>query len=372
MFVVVLVGALGAWLSFQPEVSPVPPTYTSQNRTNDGTDVAPLSVENAPKVEVIAQGLTIPWEVLFLPDGELLVTQRDGSVVLLKKGVVIPIAGVKHTGEGGLLGAALHPEFRDNNFVYLFQTTQTEFGLINRIDRYTLKEETLLFDRTIVDALPGAMYHDGGRIMFGPDGHLYVTLGDAGDERASQDTQNLAGSILRYTAEGEIPQDNPFGNAVHSYGHRNPQGLAWDGEGALWSTEHGRSGVTSGFDELNYISKGANYGWPDFEGDEEGEGITPPVRHSGDDTTWAPGGLAYLDGYLYIPGLRGETLYRVKLDGTRIVAWDEFFVGEYGRLRTVTVGPDNLLYLTTSNRDGRGRINENDDRIIRINPRLLE
>lgn len=314
----------------------------------------PTDVRNPPRVEIIAENLSIPWEILFLPDGELLITERPGRVVLLKQGLTIPISGVRHVGEGGLLGAALHPDFTENNFLYLYQTSEAAGSLINRIDRYVLTGSELTFDKTIVNGLPGAMYHDGGRIAFGPDGFLYVTLGDAGNDSAAQDTKSLAGSILRYTAEGEIPADNPFNNAIYSYGHRNQQGLAWDETGRLWSSEHGRSGIRSGFDEINLISPGHNYGWPASEGDEVGVGTDGPVRHSGASTTWAPGGLAYLDGSLYMPGLRGETLYKAELDGTNIISWQEYFVGEYGRLRSVAVGPDNLLYLTTSNRSHPG------------------
>lgn len=372
VFIIITLSVIFVWRSMQPEISPIPPVYTAVDNSDDEIRLDSPDTRNPPRTEIITEGLSIPWEILFLPDGELLVTERAGRVILLKQGVTIPISGVRHIGEGGLLGAALHPDFSANNFVYLYQTTETEAGLINRIDRYTLVGDKMLFDKTIVDGLPGARYHDGGRIAFGPDGYLYVTLGDAGDSSAAQDTENLAGSILRYTDAGDIPTDNPFNNAIYSYGHRNPQGLAWDSEGTLWSTEHGRSGISSGFDEVNRIVAGNNYGWPEVEGDKTVVGIESPVRHSGTDTTWAPGGLAYLDGYLYIPGLRGETLYKATLDGDDVVAWDEYFVGEYGRLRTVVVGPDNLLYVTTSNRDGRGRPAENDDLIVRINPKLLD
>ncbi len=370
--VIILLGALAVWNFSGPETSPLPPDYIAKDSE---TSSSTIDTRNPPRVEIVAEGLSIPWEILFLPDGELLVTEREGRVVLLKQGVEIPIPGVKHVGEGGLLGAALHPDFSTNNFVYLFQTTQIESGLINRVNRYKLSDNELIFDKTIVDDLPGARYHDGGRIKFGPDGFLYVTLGDAGNENSAQNTKNLAGSILRYTAEGEIPHDNSFDNAIYSYGHRNPQGLAWDEAGNLWSTEHGRSGARSGFDELNLIIKDHNYGWPVVEGDTTTAGVDSPIRHSGAEITWAPGGLAYLDGNLYIPGLRGATLYRATIKGTEVVSWDEYFVGEYGRMRSVVVGPDNLLYVTTSNRDGRGdpaSKASNDDLIIRINPKLLD
>lgn len=335
-------------------------------------DTARLVDSTVARATVVAENLQVPWELLFLPDGRLLVTERPGTLLLLDSGTRIPVPGVVETGEGGLLGAALHPDFNINQFMYLYQTTETSSGLRNRVVRYVFNDDSLELDQVILDDLPGARYHDGGRIEFGPDGYLYVTLGDATNEASAQDTENLAGSILRVTADGDIPASNPFANAVYSYGHRNPQGLAWDGAGNLWSSEHGRSGARSGYDEINLILPGNNYGWPEAEGDEELPGADGPIRHSGAATTWAPGDLAYLDGVLYMPGLRGQTLCAATLEGREIVAWNEYFVGDYGRLRSVVAREEEgLLYLTTSNRDGRGIPADTDDRIIRINPDKL-
>jgi glucose/arabinose dehydrogenase len=322
----------------------------------------------------VAENLTIPWEVVFLPDGELLVTERPGQLRLLKSGVELSVPDVESTGEGGLLGATLHPDFVTNNWLYVYKTTEDGLGLRNRIVRYVLRDNTLTRDRVIIDDVPGAMYHDGGRITFGPDGYLYVTVGDALERNEAANPDSLEGTLLRLTAEGEPAPGNPFGTAVYSYGHRNAQGLAWDNDGRLWSSEHGRSVGGSGFDEINLIQPGGNYGWPDSQGDTVAAGTIAPARHSTADVTWAPGGLAYHDGSLYMPGLRGQTLYEAVLEGDEIVAWHEHFVGEYGRLRTVVVGPDGLLYLTTSNRDGRLQGEQpaaTDDRIIRINPTKL-
>lgn len=329
--------------------------------------------ESLPVATVVAENLTIPWEVVFLPDGELLVTERPGRLLLLKRGLDIEVPGVEHVGEGGLLGAALHPNFAENALLYLYQTTRTDAGLVNRVVRYTLEDDTLTYERDILADLPGAWYHDGGRIAFGPDGMLYVAVGDATDPDTAQDASTYAGAILRATPEGDVPNDNPTeGSLVYSYGHRNPQGLAWDEAGNLWSSEHGRSVGASGYDEINRIIPGANYGWPQSEGDTVLPNTVAPTRHSTADVTWAPGGLAYHDGSLYMTGLRGETLYEALLDGDEIVDWRKHFVGEFGRLRTVQVGPDNMLYLTTSNRDGRGDTPaQNDDHIIRIDPTQL-
>ena len=245
-------------------------------------------------------------------------------------------------------------------------TTDTDRGLENQIVRYRLNQ-TSLDDRTVIfEGIPGAQIHDGGKIAFGPDGLLYITTGDAGNENLSQNLNSLAGKVLRITDDGEIPDDNPFGDAIYSYGHRNAQGLIWDNEGRLWSTEHGRSGRLSGLDELNTIVAGGNYGWPIIEGDETRSNMITPVIHSGADETWAPGGIAYADNSLFFSGLRGSRLYQATInqDGG-IAELKTHFIQEYGRLRAATVAGD-YLYISTSNTDGRGNPADNDDRIIKI------
>lgn len=224
---------------------------------NEPSDDAVVEVS---RTEVIAENLTIPWEILFLPDGEMLITERPGNLVLLDEGIRITVPDVHHTGEGGLLGATLHPDFETNAYLYLYQTIQSGGGLANRIVRYTFRDGEIAFDRLILDDIPGAIYHDGGRITFGPDGYLYATVGDATLSAQAQDEETLHGTILRMTDEGEPAPGNAFDSLVYSYGHRNPQGLAWDEEGRLWSSEHGRSGLQSGYDEINLIEAGANYG----------------------------------------------------------------------------------------------------------------
>ncbi len=337
--------------------------------------------ETGSGIDIIAENLTIPWEIAFLPDGSLLVTERSGQLLKFAGNkVALPIDGVRHTGEGGLLGLAVHPEFSQNGWIYLYLTTQTDQELVNRVERYRL-EGTRLIDRTVIIAnIPGAPFHDGGRIAFGPasaeaagrpDYFLYITTGDAGNESAAQDVNSLAGKILRLHDDGSLPADNPFGNAVYSYGHRNPQGLAWDNNGRLWATEHGRSGVQSGLDEINLITGGANYGWPSIEGDAKQTGMTSPAAHSGARTTWAPAGAAFWQGSLFYAGLRGEALYQARLDGDQVVEIIPHLQGQYGRLRAVVLGPDGLLYITTSNRDGRGSVKAGDDKILRLDPERL-
>lgn len=327
-----------------------------------------IQANDGPSIKVVAQNLNIPWEIAFLPGGDILVTERSGTLRRIGTNQkTYTVEGVHHVGEGGLLGLALHPKFAQNHLLYLYLTTSSGNGLTNRVERYSYDSDRLSNKTPIIGNIPGAANHDGGRLAFGPDGLLYITTGDAGQPERAQDTSSLAGKILRLTDEGKTPSGNPFGSAVYSYGHRNPQGLAWDNNGRLWATEHGRSGIRSGLDELNLIIKGANYGWPEIEGDEQRAGMQTPVTNSGPDETWAPAGLAYWDGSLFFAGLRGESLYEAKINGNN-VSLKSHLRGDFGRLRAVVLGPDGFLYISTSNRDGRGDIREGDDQIIRLNP----
>ncbi|MDQ3014749.1 MAG: PQQ-dependent sugar dehydrogenase [bacterium] len=343
-----------------PSASPASTTATASPK-------APIDT----KVSVVAQNLTIPWDIAFLPEGGMLVTERPGRLVHFaqdgtKKSIVIE--NVRTTGESGLLGVTLHPDFEQNRMLYLYITQASGGGLINRVERYVYREGKLSDRKTIITNIPGALYHDGGRMEFGPDGLLYITTGDATNEHIAQDKNSLGGKVLRLNADGTIPPSNPFGTAVYSFGHRNSQGLAWDPEGRLWSTEHGRSGIQSGLDEINLIVAGANYGWPTIEGNETQAGMTAPALHSGASATWAPASALYWDGSLFFGGLRGQGLYEAKLEGTKVVSLKKHFSDEYGRIRTVRLGPDGMFYFTTSNKDNRGSIKPNDDKILKVNP----
>jgi len=281
------------------------------------------------------------------------------------------ISDINAAGEGGLLGIAVHPDFTHNKFVYFYYSFgRGSSDMRNRVVRFVFDGKNLTDRKTIVDNIPGNSNHDGGRIKFGPDGYLYITTGDSEEPSLSQNKASLAGKILRVDFDGNIPSDNPFGTFIYSYGHRNPQGLAWDEKGRLWSTEHGRSGVLSGLDELNLIEKGQNYGWPTIIGDKRKDGMVTPVLSSGATTTWAPAGMAYLNGSLYFGGLRGQGLYQAVINGNNVTL-KKYFDGELGRIRDVVLGPDNMLYVTTSNRDGRGIPKQNDDKIYIINPSKL-
>ncbi|QGA80388.1 PQQ-dependent sugar dehydrogenase [Candidatus Nanohalobium constans] len=320
-------------------------------------------------VSVVAEDLDVPWGIEFLPDGDMLVTERPGNLVLVERENgslerTYRIQGVEHRGEGGLLGIALHPSFTENRRLYLYMTTQDGDMLENRVVRYRLEENSLTDSEIIIEGLPGAPYHDGGRIEFGPDKKLYITAGDATNPEWAQNTSRYAGKILRLNPDGSIPGDNPFDNAVYSYGHRNPQGLTWI-DNQLWATEHG----STGRDELNRIERGENYGWPEIEGNEDQGGMRQPVIHSGSDT-WAPAGTASMDNSIYFAGLRGNALYKAEIDGNSVENLSRHLT-DYGRLRAVEKGPEEDLYISTSNTDGRGNPGEKDDKILRVDPETL-
>jgi glucose/arabinose dehydrogenase len=319
--------------------------------------------------EIVAEGLAVPWEVIVLDNDRLLVTERTGDLLLIENGQQHVIERFDELdspllGEGGMLGIAVHPNFEENRYLYVYQTVDRE-SVENTVRRFEVDiEDRELRDETvIIDGIPSDRIHNGGRIAFGPDGYLYVTTGDSAEAELAQDTESLAGKILRLNADGSVPETNPFGNEVYSYGHRNPQGLTWDDDGRLWATEHG----SNARDELNRIEMGANYGWPTVTGDETAPEMESPEFHSGPYTTWAPAGVAATDGSVFFAGLRGERLYEAGIVDDEVTSIVGHFAGDFGRLRAVTLGPEGeFLYLSTSNTDGRGDEQAGDDKLIRV------
>lgn len=359
-----------------PTPPPVAPPVETPAPQPPVTLPTPLPTKGQPLATPIAKKLEIPWALDFLPDGSLIFTERPGRIRLinpqgtLRDEPLLTIADIAHRGEGGLLGLAVHPDFAVNGFIYVYYTYQNGSSLANRVVRLRKVGNALVDRKVIIDGIPGAGNHDGGRLKFGPDRFLYITTGDAANPARSQDKNSLSGKVLRIDVNGVepygIPPDNPFpGSPVYSFGHRNPQGLAWDAEGKLWATEHGSSAT----DELNQIQPGQNYGWPTIRGDETATGLVSPALHSGQET-WAPSGLAFLNGSLFFTGLRGVSLFEVKLDEKPLVL-RRHFAQKFGRLRDVVVGPDKFLYILTNNRDGRGQTTGDDDQIIRIDPGQL-
>jgi len=356
---------------------------------------AALSESKNVEVEVVAGGLETPWAIAFASDGRIFVTERPGRIRIIKNGKLQTEPWMEidayEAGEAGLMGLALDPEFSRNRFVYAAYAYRDSNGrLKNRLVR--LREDSAtgkgMMDKVLLDGVAGNNNHNGGRVKFGPDGKLYWTMGDAQNTRFSQDISSLNGKIMRLNPDSTIPSDNPFGKSpVYSYGHRNPQGLAWQpGTGRLYATEHGPSGLLDCCrDEVNLIEAGKNYGWPEIRGDETKEGMVAPLLHSGENETWAPGGATFVTrgpfdklmvrklepwaGSLLFTGLRGQSLYRLVLDPKdprKVVSFERFFVRQFGRLRDVAEGPDGKIYLLTSNRDGRGRPAQDDDRVLRL------
>ena len=327
--------------------------------------------------DVIVDGLNNPWEIVFGPDGEIYFTERDGRIWKLSEfgdAKVIQTFPKSGAVEGGTLGLALHPEFEKNKKIYVYQTNLELEFYQNKIFSFTVEDDMLTDKQIILDGIPGAPWHDGGRIQFGPDEKLYISTGDAISPGLSQDLSSLAGKILRINSDGTIPEDNPFESSpVFSYGHRNPQGLAWSTNGMFVSSEHGPSGELGyGHDEVNIILKGKNYGWPNIVGNSLDENFVNPLIHSGQ-STWAPSGMVFYDsdkissfnGKFLIGTLRGEHLMVVEIsDDGSLISTEKFFDGDFGRIRTAQIDHDGNLYLLTAN--------GNNDKIIRISETPLE
>ena len=330
--------------------------------------------EQSPEAEregtsgpVVAGNLEVPWGVAFLPDGDALVSERTTARILRvpagggKPREVLRVPGVQtDAGEGGLLGIAVSPDFERDGLVYAYLTSAED----NRIVRMELEGGG--DPEVVFDGIQASTIHNGGRIAFGPDGMLYAGTGDAGNTSLAQDPSSPNGKILRLEPDGSVPADNPReGSPVLSLGHRNVQGLAWDGQDRLWATEFGQNT----FDEVNRIQPGRNYGWPEVEGDGTGGGrfVAPEVTWSTSEAS--PSGVAYAKGALYVGALRGQRIWRVPLDGASAGKPEALLDGKYGRLRSVAAVPGgDALWATTSNRDGRGDPAEDDDRIIRLEP----
>jgi glucose/arabinose dehydrogenase len=322
-------------------------------------------------MDVVAEGLEVPWGLDFLPDGSAIVGERNGRILQ------IPVAedgttgapeellqvDVDDAGEGGLLGIAVSPGYAEDNSVYLYYTT----GEDNRIAR--IDPTTDAAPEPVLTGIPSGENHNGGALEFGPDGFLYAATGDAGNGDTAQDPDSLGGKILRITTAGAPAEGNPDADSpVYSLGHRNIEGLAWSGAGALYATEFGQDVA----DEVNLIEPGANYGWPYYEGPGNDPAYRDPV------VSWEPfeascAGAVFLEDSLVTACLRGQRLWIVPFDQSGAAGEPQAaVVGEFGRLRSVAMGPDGMLWVTTSNRDGRCveergcTANEADDRIIRF------
>ncbi|QWZ09253.1 PQQ-dependent sugar dehydrogenase [Nocardioides panacis] len=351
---------LAACESSAPSSAPTPTAGGSA-----GT-AGPSDVRRGPgAARTLATGIDVPWSIVFLPDGDALVSSRDTGRILRVAGdgrtqVVTTVPGVVSNvdqgGEGGLLGLALHPRFASDPWVYAYHSTSTD----NRVVRMRYRDGRLDRPRLVLDGIRTSVHHNGGGLAFGPDGHLFVSTGDAESSASAQDRSSPNGKILRVTDTGGTPGGNPFRNPVWSYGHRNVEGLAFDGRGQLWASEFGDQAT----DELNRIERGGDYGWPAVEGADGPGGYRDPLA-TWDTDACSPSGIAVLHGRAWLGALRGECVYSVVLRGADRGRIRRYVEG-HGRIRAVAAAPDGSLWVGTSNRDGRGTPRSGDDRILRV------
>ncbi|WP_435155421.1 PQQ-dependent sugar dehydrogenase [Haladaptatus sp. DFWS20] len=335
--------------------------------SGSATQTSTANMEPGVRVKTVAMNLEVPWGNAFDSSGDLYLTERPGRIRLIRPNsneVVADITDqIAHSGEGGLLGFEFHPN--NENLAYTYQTYDGQAGLRNRVVRHRVGNE---FEREqiILDDIPASSNHNGGRLAVHDDA-LYVTTGDAGSGERAQDEESMAGKVLRLTLDGTPHPDNPFGNEVFTYGHRNPQGLAFR-DGTLFSTEHGPTTD----DEINVLEAGNNYGWPTVTG-KSGKFTDPIATYT---PTIAPGSATFYNGPIsqwqgdfFFGTLAGQHLHRVRIDGRNVVEQEHLLVNEYGRLRTVFTGPDDHLYVMTSNQDGRSAgPAPQDDRVLKLQP----
>lgn len=349
-------------------------------------EVADRFVPDPPgiRIEDWVTGLEAPWALVFLPDGRALVTERAGRIRLIESGTLAaqPVAtiAVSETNEGGLKGLAVHPRFPAQPFIFVMATVRVDGKRVNRVIRLKFDGASAAVDRVIVDRIPAGPSHNGGRIVFGPNGLLHIGTGDAEMPALSQDRMSLAGKVLRVTPEGAPARGNlRRASPVFTWGHRNVQGFAWHPEfGHLFASEHGPTGEDglAAHDEINLIRPGRNYGWPLVVGAPNRRGLTDPLI-SWTSRTTPPSGMAFWRGDLFVATLGSESLVRVRLDltpdGYRVTAIERWFhdggensVGRYGRLRDAVVGPDGALYVLNNKLDSDWDTSTGDDRILRI------
>ncbi|MDQ8044332.1 MAG: PQQ-dependent sugar dehydrogenase, partial [Solirubrobacteraceae bacterium] len=306
----------------------------------------------------------VPWDIAFLPSGDALVSEREsGKILDLPAGGGSPttlttVPGVVAEGEGGLLGLAVSPTYDRDHLIYAYFSASSD----NRVASIDTQTKAV---KPILTGIKKGQIHNGGALAFGPDGMLFVGVGETGDTGLAQQKTSLNGKILRITATGKVPKGNPFkGSPVWTYGHRNVQGFAWDKAGRMWASEFGQDTT----DEVNLIRKGRNYGWPIVEGKGSTQGgkFTNPLATWTPTSTSSPSGAAIVGNTLYIGALAGRKLWKIPIHGASLGKPVGLLSGTYGRIRAVTAAPNGSIWFSTSNRDGRGSPVSSDDRIVQL------
>lgn len=359
--------------------------FASFYRSNPkgGANQAPVNETAGLRVEEFATNLNVPWSMDFTSADRALVSERGGQIRVIEGGRLLPeplfiFRDIYDEQEAGLMGLTVHPDYATSKFIYASYAYNKNGKPRIRVVRLEDQGDKAILDKVIIDDILAAPFHDGSRIKFGPDRKLYVTTGEATQKELAQKMDSPNGKVLRLNPDGSIPDDNPFlGSPIYSYGHRNPQGIAWDPvTGAMWETEHGPSGFDGpgGGDEINLIKAGANYGWPKVSHERELAGTESPKLLF--TPAIAPGGAMIYTGRLFpdyknnlfFTGLRGEGVWRAVISDEKIVSFEKMKEINVGRVRDVEEGPDGAIYLLTSNRDGRGNPRPGDDKIYRIVP----
>ncbi len=355
---------------------------------------APKTTEKF-KVETVAENLEVPWSIVFAPDGRIFVAERPGRVRVIEDGKLrekplFVVPDVELSSETGLMGMTLHPEFAKNHLLYFAYVYENDGDKFVRVMHYKETGEALIEPKTIIEGISAAKFHAGTRLGFGPvDKKLYITTGDATQQKLAQKLGSLNGKTLRLNDDGTIPEDNPFVNKkgarpeIWTYGHRNAQGLDWQPEtNLMFQTEHGPSlidGVSlfkkrTGGDEVNIVERGKNYGWAKISHNMTKEGMeTPLVEYSpavapASGTFYRGDEFPAYKGNFFFGALKGEAIIRLVIEGRKITAQEFLLKKQFGRIRDVAVSPEGCIYFSTSNRDGRGGAAKTDDRILRLVP----
>ncbi len=388
VLIVVVLGIIGLiWFLvytafFQKQLEPNQEVIINPSLIRQTADIS----RDSYQIESVSRGWEVPWSLGFLDSDILLVAERKGVISSfnlnnMERNEILTIPDVSSNSEEGLMGMVTDPDFDINPFIYICYAYNVDGSLKDKVVKYRFDGASLSQDSILIDNIPAAQFHAGCRLGFGPDDKLYITTGDATDRNLAQDLNSLAGKILRINTDGSIPDDNPItGSRVYSYGHRNPQGIAWNKDtNTMYSTEHGPSifDGPAGGDEVNVIKGGGNYGWPIVSHTDSREGLVSPLLVF--TPAEAPASAMVYDGEsfnqfkgdLFFGALRGEGIIRIRFNPQNpqeVLSYAKLDIGNLGRIREIVQGPDGYIYFTSSNRDGRGEILDGDDKIYRIKP----